>query len=308
MDAVEYLEADAWRARSAAHEQRADELTRNHIARRAQGQTHAIEDFLFTYYNLRPAQLRRWHPGAGVWLAEAPERAEWKWYVVDGDLARVDAAGFLERRGGTVDYIERLMQATLHRAPSFGCYGLHEWAMVYRLGSDELRHRAVPLRLGAAATDEVVERHDIRCSHIDAYRFFTPEAKPLNQLRPTRETQVDMDQAGCLHVGMDVYKWAMKLGPILPGEVLLDAFELAREIRVVDMQASPYDVSRFGLPAIPIETEQGKHEYSELQRDFTERGNALRVRVLDAIRAARETAAEATDTLRTERVVQLPSA
>lgn len=292
-----------WRERAGAHERRADELTHGHVARRALGESHAIEDFLFTYYNLRPAQLRRWHPGAGVWLADAQERADWKWYLVEGNLARVDAAGFLERRGGTVDYIERLMQATLHRAPSFGCYGLHEWAMVYRIGPDELRHRALPLRLGAAATDDVVEQHDIRCSHIDAYRFFTPDAKPLNQMRPTRETQVEMDQAGCLHVGMDVYKWAMKLGPILPGEVLLDAFELAREIRVVDMQASPYDVSKFDLPAIAIETDEGKREYSELQRGFTERGNELRVRVLDAIRVARESATASAGTEWVESIV-----
>ena len=38
---------------------------------------------------------------------------------------------------------------------------------------------------------------------------------------------------------MDVYKWATKLGPVVPGDLLLDCFELAREIRTLDMQASP---------------------------------------------------------------------
>ena len=41
---------------------------------------------------------------------------------------------------------------------------------------------------------------------------------------------------------MDVYKWAVKLGPLVPGELLLDAFELAREIRRLDMEAAPYDL------------------------------------------------------------------
>lgn len=33
----------------------------------------------------------------------------------------------------------------------------------------------------------------------------------------------------------------MKLGPLVPGHLLLDAFELARDIRLLDMQAAPYD-------------------------------------------------------------------
>lgn len=45
---------------------------------------------------------------------------------------------------------------------------------------------------------------------------------------------------------MDVYKWAVKLGPLVPGEILLDAFELARDIRTLDMEASPYDLADWG--------------------------------------------------------------
>ena len=95
---------------------------------------------------------------------------------------------------------------------------------------------------------------------------------------------------------MDVYKWAAKLGPIVPGEVLLDAFVLARDIREVDMRASPYDVTGYagadGTPLAPIaiETAAGKREYAELQRGFAECGNALRERVLAAIGAARSVA------------------
>ena len=83
---------------------------------------------------------------------------------------------------------------------------------------------------------------------------------------------------------MDVYKWAVKLGPLVPGEVLLDAFELARDIRLLDMQASPYDMAPWGGEPLRIETAEGKAEYVRRQRAFAERSNALRARILMAWR------------------------
>ena len=55
-----------------------------------------------------------------------------------------------------------------------------------------------------------------------------------------------MEQPGCLHAGMDVYKWAFKLTPLVPSDLVADAFDLAREIRVLDMEASPYDLRELG--------------------------------------------------------------
>lgn len=290
---MQRLDAEQWRERSRRHELRADALSAGHRARRARGEQHPVEDFLWTYYSLKPTELRRWHPGPGIVLEDAVSRGSWKHYTRLGSDAVVDLPGFFERRGGTVDYVERLLSATLERTPRFGCFGLHEWAMVYRITPEQLRHRGLRLRIGHEATDHVVESHPIACSHFDAYRFFTPDAAPLNQLRPTRDTQPEMEQPGCLHAGMDVYKWATKLGPVVPGELLLDTFELARDIREVDMRASPYDVSGYtsaaGTPlaAIPIETAAGKRAYAAAQQRFAERGNALRERLLDTIAAAR---------------------
>ena len=132
-------------------------------------------------------------------------------------------------------------------------------------------------------TDEVVERHGIRCSHFDAFRFFTEDAAPRNALQPTRDGQVALEQPGCLHAGMDVYKWAFKLTPLVPSDLVADAFDLAREIRVLDMQASPYDLRELGYDPVPIETAEGKAAYLERQRDFAERSNALRRRLLDVL-------------------------
>jgi hypothetical protein len=141
------LPADRWAALAAAHARRADELTAAHRARRTTGEPHAVEDFLFTYYPTRPSALRRWHPGAGVALAPAPEgpapHAGWHWYgrAPDGGVA-LDARADLLDRGDTVAFVHRLLTATAARPPFTGCFGLHEWAMVSRQA--EHRH---PLQL-----------------------------------------------------------------------------------------------------------------------------------------------------------------
>lgn len=286
------LSHEQWRALEAEHETRANELTAGRQDRALRGEKHPIEDFLFTYYPSRVSALQRWHPGAGVVLEGAAadqERAEWRWYRTVGEAAlAVDAEAFLEARGASVEFITLLLSRTAERAARFGCFGLHEWAMVYKQG--EHRHQA-PLRLGQDGTDAVVEAANISCTHFDAYRFFTPDAAPLNALAPTRDNQPELEQPGCLHAGMDLYKWAMKLGPLVPGDLLLDTFALARDIRWLDMQASPYDVSAWGADAVAIETAEGKVEYVRAQRGFTERGNALRERLVAAVAVTRAAAA-----------------
>ena len=86
----------------------------------------------------------------------------------------------------------------------------------------------------------------------------------------------------CLHCGGDLYKWALKLGPLVPFDLLLDCFDLAREGRTTDMQASPYDVTTYGLEPVAIETPDGKAAYVRRQRAYAARGKALRARLLSA--------------------------
>ncbi|MBO3084808.1 3-methyladenine DNA glycosylase [Cellulomonas fengjieae] len=280
---VPVLDATTWQSLADAHADRADAFTAGRRERRSRQQKHAIEDFLFEYYPVTPAALRRWHPGVGVALEVPAPHADWRWYRTDDGTVALDVDAFVADRGDAVRFIHGLLTATLGRAPVTGCFGLHEWAMVYR-ERDEHRH-PLPLRLGAAGTDAVVEKHKIRCTHFDAYRFFTPEAVGRNTLRPTRESMTAMEQPGCLHAGMDVYKWATKLGPAVPGELLLDCFELARDIRTLDMQASPYDVTTYGLDPVAIETPEGKAQYVARQRTFAERGNVLRARLVEVCEA-----------------------
>lgn len=277
------LSGRAWRERADAHAARADALTAGHRERRARGEAHPVEDFLYTYYPTRPSRLRRWHPGAGVVLADAGERAAWRHYVAEADGVRVDHDALRAERVSTVDFVAGLLRATSDRAPHLGCFGLHEWAMVHR--DDRTRH-PVPLRLGPAGTDAVVESHRLRCTHHDAFRFFTPSAAPRNTLQPTRARQVEFEQPGCLHAGMDLYKWADKLGPLVPGELLLDAFALARDIRELDMRASPYDLADLGYEPVRIETPEGKAAYVDAQRVFASMGDGLRARLLAVLDGA----------------------
>ena len=281
---MQILAQSQWQERTAAHEARVDSATAAHRARRQDHRTHPVEDFLFTYYAFKPAQLRRWHPGAGVGLAGATvaPHADWRFYAADGDVVAVDVEAFAAARGDTLRFVRDLLERTATRPGRFGCFGLHEWAMVYRLDPSDVRHSGWPLRLGGAGTDAVVESNQVACSHFDAYRFFTPEAAPLNAMTPTRESQPALEQPGCLHAGMDLYKWAHKLVPVVPSDLVMDCFELARDIRSLDMRAAPYDLRELGYEPVCIETAEGKAQYAAEQRSFSGRGQALRARLIDA--------------------------
>ncbi len=177
-----------------------------------------------------------------------------------------------------LESLHRLLTATASRAPTYGCFGLHEWAMVYR--QEETRHDW-PLRLGPDGTDAVVESHRIGCSHFDAFRFFTPEARPLNTLSPGRDDRPSFEQPGCLHAGMDLYKHAFRLTPMVSSDLVADCFEHARDIRELDMRAAPYDLADLGFDPVRIETAEGKQEYAAAQRRFAERGAPLRQRLIE---------------------------
>ena len=280
------LDVPTWSARRTTHESRVDAWLGPHLARRRERIPHPVEDFLFTYYSHRPAALRRWHPGYGVVLDEADEYLSVTGYhrVSTGPTTGSGVAvadEHIRSRRRLTETIHRLLVATASKPAQLGCFGMHEWAMVYRLDQDEVRHAAWPLRLGTAGTDEVVESHRVACSHFDAFRFFTDAARPRNLLQPAGDDRADFEQPGCLHAGMDLYKHAYRLTPMVPSELVADCFELARDIRVLDMRASPYDLSDLGYSPVRVETPEGKQEYATAQRAFAERAAPLRQQLID---------------------------
>jgi hypothetical protein len=248
----------------ATHRARLAPYVEPHLARRRDGIKHPVHDFLFTYYSHPPSKLMTWEPG---W----PDSG---------------SAALVAKHRGLIRSTLSLLRATASRPAQFGCFGLHEWAMVYR--ADDTRHPQ-PLRLGGAATDTVVESHRITCSHFDAFRFFTPPATPLNTLQPGRDDRPSYEQPACLHGTMDLYKHAFRLWPLVGSALVVDAFELAWDVRITDMRAAPYDLTGVRLDPtgelwspIRIETPEGKQEYAAAQRGFAERARPLRSRLIDA--------------------------
>ena len=281
------LSRDEWSERARAHAARLDVRIQPHLERRLRGEKHPVHDFLFTYYAQRPGALRRWHPGYGVQLTDAPEYDAFKGYT-NGTVS----PDYLAGQRPLVERIRDLLVATLSRPANLGCFGLHEWAMVYRgnpaaTGGENAMRHDWPLRLGGTGTDQVVDSHRIGCSHFDAFRFFTPPARPLNTLQPGRDDRVAFEQPGCLHAGMDLYKHAFRLTPLIPSDLVADAFELAWDIRVFDMRAAPYDFTGVTLDPdgepwapVPIETAEGKATYVAAQRAFAERAEPIRERLV----------------------------
>jgi hypothetical protein len=289
------LDAEQWTARAGEYASRVERFVAPHARRAQVGEPHPVWDFLFSYYSLRPRQLRCWHPGYGVQLAgsEAVRRyRDRRGYTVDMSGVTVSDT-YLRSRVETISFVADLLRATARRPAQLNCFGLHEWAMVYRSG--EVRHDRVPLRLGAAGTDAVLDAEvagPLRCSHFDAFRFFTPEAVPRNAGSPSRATQQDWEQPGCLHANMDLYKWSYKLSPLIDSEMLLDCLELAAAAREIDMRASPYDLTAYGYQPIRIEIACGRAEYVREQAVIAERAAVARQALLARCRALLDAAAQ----------------
>ena len=275
------MQADAWLPLAQAHRERVEPWIAGRLERRPKGISHPVDDFLFEYYPFSPSRLATWHPGAGVVLEGDEARAYLK---LAGYRAVDDAPRFavtadldwLQAHRPRLDLAIRILAGTAERPPVTGCFGLHEWAMVYGLEQSEVRHSTLPLRLAPTQIAETVDDIGLRCTHIDAYRFFTDSAAPRNALVPTRATQPELEQPGCLHASMDLYKYAMWFQPYAGSDLVADCFEVARSARELDMRASPYDVTEFGLEPIRVETVAGRRAYADAQRALMARTAPLR--------------------------------
>lgn len=275
-------EAD-WTTREQAYRHRVEEFLAPHLRRTQAGEAHPVWDFLFRYYSLRPRQLRVWHPGFGVVLG-GPDSVAARRYLNRTGYGRHPAGvtvtfDHLRARVDTVAFIADLLRVTGSRSPRMNCFGLHEWAMVYE--APTVRHERVPLRLGQDATNVVVESMPLRCTHFDAFRFFTEPAAARNAGTPSRRSQRGREQPGCVHANMDLYKWCYKLGPLVESELLFDCLALAADARELDMRASPYDLAEYGYEPIAIETPAGRAAYVRAQQHIATRAAPLRAAIAD---------------------------
>jgi hypothetical protein len=277
---MKILSQEEWTERAKMHKRLVSPMADDFLQRRGFGKKHPVYDFLFTYYTFSPTKLKQWFPSFEEALCVSeksilPGVSDY-WFVQEDNLLRLN----LERIQGQIQaqaaFIEELCDAILQRTARFGCFGLHEWAMVYRNSPDEIRHADYPLRLSADDLARFVESQNLCCTHYDAYRFFTPQARPLNLFKPDLSSRLQNEQAGCLHANMDLYKWATKLWPWIGSDFIAKTFILALEGRELDMRASPYDLQEAGYTPICIETEEGRREYQLLQQKYAQKAQSLR--------------------------------
>jgi hypothetical protein len=193
------LSPEQWQARAQAHRERVQAWTHPWRDRRSRGESHPGHDFLFQYYMYSTGLLETWHPAPHEALVDTPDaRSLFRaptYRVVSGVIAR-DARALPPRQRTALVDARHMLTATRDRAANFGCFGVHEWAMVYR--GHNVRHAEIaPLRLSQAEVDAFVESRPIVCSHFDASRFFAPDTVPLNRVQLTKAARHERARSTC---------------------------------------------------------------------------------------------------------------
>lgn len=276
------LSIDEWTDRAKTHAELLAPFADAFTKRRDLGITHPVYDFLFTYYRCSSQKLKQWVPSYSEHLTVTPEILldyPWlneTWFLVEENVLSLNRERLTPKTRKLASFVADLCSRILERTPRFGCFGLHEWAMVYKSTPEEIRHQGYPLRLPSQEVDRLVESQMLCCTHYDAYRFFTEKARPLNVLNPVLETRLEMEQGGCIHANMDIYKWGSMLWPWVGSDFLAKAFLLAVEGRELDMRASPYDLKAHGFTPICIETEEGRKQYQKEQQNYAKKAEILR--------------------------------
>ncbi|MFK7849625.1 MAG: 3-methyladenine DNA glycosylase [Akkermansiaceae bacterium] len=294
------IEESDWKQRCETHLLRASAYTHGPRQRRDRGEKHPVEDFLFEYYPYSIATIEQWHPGLDTALRyldveNLPIQFQSQKHTIQDEICFLDISNMKQKEAERLRWISGLLQATQQHPPNFTCHGIHEWAMVYQ--AEEIRHASItPLRLTQSEVDAVVESHPIACSHHDAFRFFAKAAKPMNKLQPSLATRHQNEQPGCVHANMDLYKWAAKCMPWIGSELLFTSFSLARQLRLLDMQASPYDLSAWKIEPIKIETSEGRRTYEKEQKRLAEKAGTIRSRLINSLNEILEKHAQAFQT------------
>lgn len=264
--------------------------------------THLVYDnpiynFLHSYYRYSALDLKKYSPGLavileGARLADHSDILNEKFMEFNAQGGEYHLSKHFNITGEKINWIKlardrEVLRNTTTKAPFFGCFGMHEWAMLYSGGSGKpiKRHQeSVPLRVSQETIDSVVGQGQLRCTHFDAWRFFQPSAKPLNAINPlARETQPRYEQPGCIHANMDLFRYAYQLYPYVSSKLLLDALKLALQARKIDMRASPYDVSAYEDCETPlcVETPQGRKLYIEEQEKVATAAAPIRLQILE---------------------------
>ncbi|MDP1879586.1 MAG: hypothetical protein Q8K60_01440 [Parachlamydiaceae bacterium] len=282
MMSLNKLSIEEWTQRANVHAALITPITDSFIQRRSLRKKHPVHDFLFTYYNCSPTKLKQWVPSIQEELQfEDHLESNYPWlmgqfFLFNGKNIRINQSFLPTHLFDLIKFILQLCRNILDKPSRFGCFGLHEWAMVYKSSKEEIRHQDNPLRIEPNEIEKFVKSQSLCCSHYDAFRFFTPEAAPLNTIKPSLHSRLHMEQGGCVHANMDLYKWSTKLWPWIGSDFIRKTFFHALEGRELDMRASPYDLKDYGYIPILIETESGRKQYQEEQQLYAGKAQILR--------------------------------
>lgn len=291
------LPRSVWVSKASAHRARIAELLGGpplEVSKSAQ--RNPLLNFVFQYYRMdygrKATNLARWSPGLASRLEAGDESEDGallsKRHVLSGEHRWYDPRAMNEQHVEKLLASRAALVATRARPPVWHCYGMHEWAMLYRPagGPEPVKHQALATRVDQDAINAAVTRSQLKCTHYDAFRFFADGAKPLNVAELSRRTQIDHEQPACVHANMDLLRYALRLSPFLDSGVVADCLELALDARKLDMRASPYDLvgAVVGADAEPIrvETPEGRKEYVRYQSDVHDRAKPLRDTLIQA--------------------------
>ena len=221
-----------------------------------------MEDFLFTYYSHRPAQLRRWHPGRRGRAARTPTRPSSAATTAPAPPGSPSTPTAVRARRGRVD---RAGSARCWRRPPARPAALR-LLRAARVGDGLPADPGggAAQRLAAAARPGAAPPRSSRSGASGAATSTRsasspPPARPLNLLSPTRESQHELRAAGLparqhgpLQVGVQaVARWC-------PASWSPTASSWPGTSATLDMRASPYDLAALGYPPVRIETPDGR--------------------------------------------------
>lgn len=257
----------------------------DYLERRSAGEKEVVIDFMFEYYRFRPLKLAKWSPGLSYNVEESAATKELLAelpMISQESMLKLDVRTLAPKRQIALKWQIELQESIQQKNGIYNCFGLHEWAMLYK--SDQARHPYLPLRVSQKEIDLVVDHAQLKCTHFDAYRFFTMPSKPLNEHELSREELIQHEQPACLHNNMDLYKWATKFYPWISSDLIWKCFGFALEARTLDMEASPYDLTEFGYKAVPIEDSEGRAEYVSRQRLLAKKAVNLRTQLISELR------------------------
>jgi len=281
---------------------------------------HPVYNFLIEYYGLKgtkgPKRLARWSPSfvdiprgcTSILLENAHENdigetlhmrgatlvSQGIAYSPEEFFGRGDSSRLQESTKSATAYLwyRTILKQTLQSEPVLHCHGLHEWAMQYQPEGAPLPPSAkyqahLPLRVSRKVICEAVERKGVHCTHVDALRFFAPAAGPLNHhgSRLERIDQLRLEQRACIHAHMDLLKICLRLAPFVDASLVQSVLELALDARRLDVAASPYDASAYGVDIVPIEKPEGRAEYRLRQRVLMFRADPIRRELLKSYEA-----------------------